>query len=135
MTNQEEKQMPDQQEQQLRKPFAAFVQEARNGALHDDLSTGLADLVAACVETGKKGTLTLKVTVAPQKDEVTILVTDDVTVKIPRHESKPALFFHDDAGNLLRNDPRQLDLASLREVPGGKATEPRDVRAAEGQAS
>lgn len=118
-----------------RKPFAAFVQEQRNGAMHDDLSTGLAELVAACVETGRKGTLTLKVIVAPQKDEVTLLVTDDVVVKAPRHESKPALFFHDTAGNLLRNDPRQLDLASLRELPGGKTDEPRDLHATGGAAA
>lgn len=114
------------------KPFAAFVQEQRNGALHDELSNALAELVAVCVETGKKGVLTLKVTVAPQKDEVTMLVSDDVKLTAPKHDAKPALFFPDEHGNLLRSDPRQLDIANLREVPGGNA-EPRDLGEAAGR--
>ena len=108
------------------KPFAAFLQEQRNGSLHDDLSTALAELVASCVETGKNGALTLKITVAPTKDESFVLVTDDVTVKAPKHDAKPALFFPDAHGNLLRRDPRQPELP-LREVPGGKGQEPRDL--------
>lgn len=107
------------------KPFAAFVQEQRNGGLHDDLSNALVELVNACVETGKKGVLTLKVTVTPTKDEVTLLVTDDVNVATPKPDAKPALFYHDEHGNLLRRDPRQPELP-LREIAGGK-TQTRDI--------
>lgn len=60
------------------KPFGQFLHEQRNGLLHDELSEELAELVKQCVETGKKGTLTLKVTVAPNKDDVTLLLTDAV---------------------------------------------------------
>lgn len=123
---------PDAAERPSLKPFAAFLTEQRNGALHDELSNALADLVAVCVETGKKGTLTLKISVLPQKDEVTMLVTDDVKTAAPKHDAKPALFFPDEHGNLLRSDPRQLDLSNLREVPGGKA-QPRDLDEAAGR--
>lgn len=102
-----------------RKPFAQWLHEQRGGLLHDELSDALAELVQDCVETGKKGTLTLKVNVAPNKDDVTLLLTDDVAIKAPKHDAKPALFFYDADGNLLRKDPRQTEL-NLREVPGGK---------------
>lgn len=109
-------------EREQLKPFGQFLHEQRNGLLHDELSEELAALVTQCVETGKKGTLTLKVTVSPNKDDVTLLLTDDVKVAAPKHDAKPALFFYDDKGNLLRKDPRQPELP-LREVPGGKDAE------------
>jgi hypothetical protein len=125
--------MPDQTaERPQLKPFGQFVQEQRNGGLHDELSVALAELVAQCVETGKKGTLTLKVSVVPTKDEVTVLVTDDVAVKAPKHDAKPALFFPDENGNLLRRDPRQPELP-LREIRGAKGTETDDEKEASGQ--
>jgi hypothetical protein len=111
---------PADDEREVR-PFAAFLRNL--GSVHEDATTGLNELVVACRETGKKGTLTIKIEVAPQKDEVTMLVTGDVVAKPPRHTSKPSLFFPDEHGNLLRNDPRQLDIANLREVPGGKAAD------------
>jgi hypothetical protein len=104
------------------KPFGQFLHEQRSGLLHDELSETLAELVTACVETGKKGTLTLKVDVKPTKDGVTLLLTDDVKTTLPKHDAKPALFFYDEHGNLLRKDPRQMDL-DLKELPGGKAAE------------
>jgi hypothetical protein len=104
------------------KPFAAFVQEQRRGALHTEVSDQLAELVHACVETGKKGTLTLQITVAPTKNEEgTVLVTDDIKVKAPKPDARPAIFFTDEHGNLSRQDPRQAELP-LREVPGGRAS-------------
>ena len=125
--------MPDQQAVDLDqvKPFGQFLHEQRNGALHDDLSRSLVELVQACVETGKKGSLTLKVIVSPNDDEETLQVVDDVVVKAPKHTTKPALFFFDKDGNLLRRDPRQAELP-LREVAGGKADQPRDLKEASG---
>lgn len=114
------------------KPFAAYLQEHRRGGLHDDLSSALQELVGRCVETGKKGSLTLKLTFAPQKDEVTMLVTDDLKVVAPKHDSKPALFFPDEHGNLLLSDPRQLQIGTLREVPAAPSAT-REVKEAKAQ--
>lgn len=101
------------------KPFAAFVQEQRRGALHTELSEQLADLVHSCVETGKKGKLTLTIAVAPMKGEEGVLtITDDVKVAAPKPDARPAIFFADEHGNLSRNDPRQTELP-LRGVEGG----------------
>lgn len=106
-------------ERPQRKPFAQFLQEARKGGLHTELSDELAELVHACVETGKKGTLVLTVTVVPAKDEDgTVQVTDGVKVTVPKPDARPSVFFADDHGNLSRTNPRQPELP-LREVPGG----------------
>lgn len=123
--------MPDQQAADLDqvKPFGQFLHEQRNGALHDDPSRGLVELVNACVETGKKGMLTLKVTISPNDDEETLVVLDDIVLKVPKPTTKAGLFYFDKDGNLLRRNPRQEELP-LREVAGGKADEPRDLREA-----
>lgn len=99
----------------MAKQFAQFLQE--QPALHVELSDEMQAVVAACIETGRKGQITLKVTIAPQKDGVTYQVTTDLQAKKPRAERTPALFFADDAGNLLRSDPRQLAMTAVREVP------------------
>lgn len=112
------------------KPFGQLIHEQRGGLLHDELSEQLASLVVACTETGKKGTLTLKLTISPNKDEVTLLVLDDVAVKSPKPDAKPGLFFFDEHGNLMRRDPRQAELP-LRELQGGKdADAPRNLKEA-----
>lgn len=113
-------------EGQNRRTFASWVAEQRQGALHAELSEKLAELTAACMEHRKKGVLTLKVTVEPQKDKVTLFVSDDVKLSLPEGDRPSALYFADDAGNLSRNDPRQLEIP-LREVP------PRRVLTAEGE--
>jgi hypothetical protein len=98
-----------------RKPFAAFIQEQRNGGLHGELSHELAALVTAVQETQKPGTLTLTIKVQPNKDGVTMTVTDKVVAKAPEAERGAAVFFIQGDGNLVRSDPRQLKM-SLREV-------------------
>lgn len=100
---------------ETRKPFAAFVQEQRNGGLHGELSEALADLVTRCDEHRKSGSLTLTISIAPNADGVTFTVTDTVKVKAPEPARAAALFFADEAGNLMRRDPRQIELP-LRDV-------------------
>lgn len=101
--------------QNARRPFAAVIQEQRSGLLHSELSHELASLVSAVLSTGKAGTLTLAVKVTPNKDGVTVMVTDKVTVKMPEGERGAAVFFVQGDGNLVRRDPRQLEMP-LREV-------------------
>lgn len=93
-----------------RKPFAAFLQEQRGAVLHAELSDGLAELVRTARLTGKTGTLTLQIKVAPQKDGETLMVTDKVTVKLPEGERGGSLFFDDETGFISRRNPRQPEL-------------------------
>lgn len=101
------------------KPFAAFLQEQRRGVAHTEISEALAELVQACVQTGKKGTLTLQIAVQPIKDaDGTVYITDGVTVKAPRPDARPSMFFTDDHGNVSRQNPRQAELP-IRAMDGG----------------
>lgn len=98
-----------------RKPFAAFVQEQRNGGLHGELSDALSQLVAAVGEHEKKGTLTLTLTVVPNRDGQTVLVSDKVKLALPEGNRGAAIYFYDAVGNLHRRNPQQIELP-LREV-------------------
>jgi hypothetical protein len=57
-------------------------------------------------------------TVQPMKKNPDVLeVTDDVRLKLPKHDRKASIFYPDADGNLTRTDPNQLTFEGLREVP------------------
>lgn len=95
------------------RPFADILREIRRGDLHDELSSALQELVQACQQTGKKGTLTIKLAIEP--DGQVLLITDDYDGKLPKPERSSSIFYADDDANLVRNDPRQQKLG-LREA-------------------
>jgi hypothetical protein len=97
------------------RPFAAFLNEQRHGALHGEISTALADVVHAVLEHDKQGSLTLTIKVKPAGDGA-VQVIDHVQIKAPEGDRPAALFFADDHGNLSRNNPHQPELP-LREIP------------------
>lgn len=100
------------------RPFADWLREQSRGATHDELGESLHDLVGRVQDTGKKGTLTLTITIAPLKNDTGVLVvTDEIKLKLPEHDRAGTIFYPDDTGNLTREDPRQLKFDSLREVP------------------
>ncbi|MFV0432843.1 MAG: hypothetical protein ACK5LO_02500 [Leucobacter sp.] len=95
--------------------FSSFL--LKRAATHEELTVKLHDLVAAVRDTGKKGTLTLKLTVAPFKNDPDVLeVADDVKLVMPQHDRKPGIFYPDQHGNLTRNSPQMLDFDALRTV-------------------
>lgn len=100
------------------KPFSSWLIEQAGGKTETELTDGLRDLVNRVQDTGKKGTLQLTVTVAPMKEDPSMLVvSDEIKLKLPEHDRKASIFWTDDDGNLLRNDPNQR---SLFEEIGGK---------------
>lgn len=112
------------------RPFADWLREQQQGITHDELSEALHDLVGSVRDTGKKGTLTFTVTVAPLKENVDVLVvTDDVKVARPKPDRKSSMFYPDAHGNLTRTDPNQLAFESLHEVPND--TEHDDLKEAQ----
>ena len=118
----------DQEEEGVQvKPFAATLQELSAGAIHDELSAGLQELIQRCKETGKKGAITLKVSVAPQKDDETVQIAAETKLAAPRHEPKPTVFYYDEHGNLHRSNPKQMQIGPLREVPV-PARSPRELK-------
>lgn len=92
------------------RPFAAVLQEINGGRLHTELSNLLHEVVAAVNDTGKKGVLSLKLTVQPMKkgQPGTLLVSDQVASSIPKADRLESIFFADATGNLTRKDPNQI---------------------------
>lgn len=89
--------------------FTDVLREIRKGAVVDACSEGLATVTRGVLETGKAGSVTLTLTVKPPKakgDNV-VTVVSDVKVKEPRDDLPEAIFFADESGDLLREDPTQ----------------------------
>ena len=100
------------------RPVADFLREQAKGATHEELSEGLRDLVARVMDTGKGGSISLKITVEPMKGSKgsALVVTDEIKLRLPEHDRQSSLFFSDREGNLVREDPNQLAFDTLREV-------------------
>ena len=114
--------------------FAAFLVEQSQGRTHAELSEGLRDLVARVIDTGKKGSITLTVTVAPMKDNTGVLVVSDVIkLSLPEHDRAASIFWPDQAGNLVRNDPNQASIFDVITIPRSNDTEPITVNPTTGE--
>lgn len=90
--------------------FLAFLAGINKGRTVADLGAKLQELVAAIENTGKGGTLTLKITVKPANKSDALTVADEVTVKAPALAKPDSIFFPDANHNLVRNDPKQSEL-------------------------
>ncbi|PYG00186.1 hypothetical protein SAMN05216184_104125 [Georgenia satyanarayanai] len=107
------------------RPFADWLREQQSGRTHDELSQNLRDLVSAVVDTGKKGTLTLQITVAPfdRAEGDALIVSDAVKLSLPQHDRRKSIFHADKHHNLTKDDPAALPFDSLREVPAPRLTD------------
>lgn len=97
------------------RPFTDTLTAIRYGLLLDDLSNELNRLTTACMDSGRKGELTLKLTLRPGKAGQ-LEIVDDVQVRLPKQERPTTLLYATPEGNLQREDPRQMSLAGIREV-------------------
>lgn len=106
-------------DQQPVRPFADFIAETNRGRTHDTLTAELHDLVAAVQQHGRKGTLTLTLTVAPlaKGDDSQFTVTEEVKTSKPKADPRPSIYFVDRAGNLNTDDPNALPLPVFRDLP------------------
>lgn len=99
------------------RPALDVIGDLRRGKAHHDLTERLHDLIAACMDTGKKGELVLKLTIEPDPDdESRMKVSDQIAVKTPQRTQKPSLFFVDTDGNLTRSDPAQTSIDGVSDA-------------------
>lgn len=95
--------------------FADFLNDLDHGEVNQLLTERLRDLVSAVDETGKTGTLTLKLKLK-QEGKMAVVVAD-VSVKKPEKDTAGTMFFFDENQGLTREDPRQLRLKRIIDVP------------------
>jgi hypothetical protein len=76
------------------------------------------------MDTKKAGTLTITLTVKPQKnDDEQVVIITTVKAKTPEMDLPDAIFFVDDEFNLVRDDPKQRELF-IEEAPAPTRRKP-----------
>lgn len=99
------------------RPFADVLRDVGKGSVVDEAAVMLADLVLAVRDTEKKGRLVLTVEVVYLKGSGQLGVSASAVSRPPKGTPITAIFFADNTGNLVRNDPRyHQDPLPLREV-------------------
>lgn len=88
------------------------ISQSRGAAVLTDAARLLNELSRAVKETGKSGTLTLRLTIKPDKTDNTVVSVDpEVSAKTPKRPYPSSVFYvNDQTGDLTREDPRQLEL-------------------------
>lgn len=103
-----------------KRPALDLLNDIGKGKLAHELTEALHDLVAACLDTGRKGTVQLALTIEPDKNapRERFNVAHVIVAKTPRVAARPSMFFVTDDGNLSRTDPRQERFEPLRSLDG-----------------
>ena len=108
---------PDEADQD----FAAVLMQHAGGRAHTEASKKLTELIAAVTETGKKGSISVTLTVSRDKEMSRVVKIDDsIKANVPK-ETRRSLWFPDDNNRLHRNDPTQ---DSLFDEPAKKVQAP-----------
>lgn len=87
----------------------------RKGKLVTDAQEKLHALVKSCSDTGKSGTLTIKIKVGAAEDS-TVALVGTVSVKHPEPSAASTLFYADEEGGLHREDPNQPELPAIAKM-------------------
>lgn len=101
----------------LHDPFLAALQKTLRPEVLDEAGEQLAALIEAVNAHGKKGSLTLKVSLDPHERVArAVEVTATVTTNPPKPKPVARIAYAHD-GRLHRNDPLQDELPGMRAVP------------------
>jgi hypothetical protein len=106
------------------RPFAEFLAEQRAGQLSSELADALNYLTRQVDTYGRKGTMTLTLTVSGKANGI-VEVTDKVAVKAPEGDRPTVTYFVTEDANLSRAHPNQ-PMLPLREIPGGAGDDRKD---------
>lgn len=93
------------------RPITDVLRDIRRGRAVEQATRLLNEVVRAVDETGKPGTVTITLTVKPEKGggtQKTIIAA--VKAKKPEGDIPEAVFFSDADGDLHRSDPQQSEM-------------------------
>ncbi|CAM5591447.1 hypothetical protein [Streptomyces purpurascens] len=102
-------------------PVAAFLASHLNGRTDDELSTEFHTLLDAVRTHGKKGSMTITIVVDPPAngvDSAPMPIGVESAVKAPKPTPVKSLYFLDDEGQPVRDDPRQMAPGLYRSTDG-----------------
>ena len=89
--------------------FVAMLATMGGGTAIKEINTGIAEVVQSVMKTGKGGEITLKLKIAKNGDSG-LKIDHSVTTKEPQPSVGSSLYWVDDSGNIVRNDPRQGEM-------------------------
>lgn len=91
--------------------FTEILLGMRQGAADRSASEHMQRVGAAVLATGKKGSVTLKMTIGMMKGGETETTIDiDITSKLPSEGVPTGIYYLDEEGKFHRADPRQLKM-------------------------
>lgn len=90
---------------ELDNSFSVALSQVRAGKCVSNASAKLSELLEAVEDTGRDGTLTLKLSVKHSADGE-VLILDSTTIKKPQPAADPTFFYVNDKHRLTRDDPR-----------------------------
>ncbi|MFE5771417.1 hypothetical protein ACFQ7O_23990 [Streptomyces sp. NPDC056485] len=99
---------------------AAWLAGHLNGRTAEELSAEFHTLLEAVRTHGKKGSLTITLVVEPPASGVEsapLPIGVESALKAPKPTAPKSLYFLDEHGNPVREDPRQLPLDVFRTAP------------------
>jgi hypothetical protein len=102
------------------KSFSVQLNELNEGTTHAALTADLAELLRSVMNTGRAGSLTLKLKIGPASRSTTgtadkVTIVTEVKLELPKPERPSDFYWLTEDGETSRNHPRQHDL-ELREV-------------------
>lgn len=102
----------------MARPIFDVLSQIKGGAAIHDAAKDLNELVRAVKETNKAGSITIKMTVEPDKTDSTVVtIQPEVTLKLPKKPRAKGIFYVDEKNyDLTREDPRQLELLKERQA-------------------
>lgn len=119
----------------MSRPFTDTLRDIAGGALAEELTEALSELVNDCRNTGKSGELVLKLKFKPGKAQSPVMtVQHDVRVKSPDFDRPDQYFFIGNGASLLLNNPDQGKL-DLRQVGSDRQPATEAAPAADAQAA
>lgn len=117
------------------KPFTLTLAELNDGSTAAALTADLAELLATVQRTGRAGSLTLKIKIAPAtRSQATgsvdkVNLTAERKLELPKPEAPTDFYWLTDSAELSRNHPRQHSL-ELRDVAGSGVVSSHDLKVA-----
>jgi hypothetical protein len=113
--------------------FLNIIEAHKNGRAITEISRALKTLTSAVQLTGKGGsvTLTMKIAPASKGDAGTLVFLPKVKATIPEAEVPGSIFYADDDFNLVREDPNQAKLDLKTAAPEAPAKPLKEVGAGE----
>lgn len=95
--------------------FLKLVADLEKGETAAELDAALAEVIAAVQLTGKKGSVSLKISIEPASKSAEVLgIEGEVKAAPPKPDHKLDIFFATESGELSRNNARQMSIDDLK---------------------